>query len=291
MARARNIKPGFFRNSDLVELPFEARLLFIGLWTIADRDGRMEDRPKQIKMEIFPADSVDCDDLLDKLAAIGVIERYTHDAKRFLHIVNFSKHQNPHKDEKASTIPNKCGDVADTSYKSKKHDASTVQAPCESDATSEPNVLIPDSLLLIPESKEAKASSSGSTNLTDVDQKTAKVATCPIDVLIDLYEKTLPSMPRVRRSLFKTGKNGTAMRQRWAWVMTSMHERGERAGTRLAETTEQGVAWFDRYFAYVADSKFLTESFAACDLGWLVAKENFEKVLSGRYENREGVAA
>lgn len=139
--------------------------------------------------------------------------------------------------------------------------------------------------------QDKKPSLSGSTNLTDVDQKTAKVATCPIDVLIDLYEKTLPSMPRVRRSLFKTGKNGTAMRQRWVWVMTSIHERGERAGTRLAETAEQGVAWFDRYFAYVADSKFLTESFAACDLGWLLAKENFEKVLGGRYENREGVAA
>ena len=61
MARARNIKPGFFRNADLAELPIEARLLFIGLWTIADREGRMEDRPKQIKMELFPADSLDCD--------------------------------------------------------------------------------------------------------------------------------------------------------------------------------------------------------------------------------------
>ena len=56
MARARNIKPGFFRNSDLVELPMDARLLFIGLWTLADRMGRLEDRPKQIKMEIFPAE-------------------------------------------------------------------------------------------------------------------------------------------------------------------------------------------------------------------------------------------
>ena len=67
MARARNIKPGFFRNADLAELPIEARLLFIGLWTIADREGRMEDRPKQIKMELFPADSLDCDDLLGPL--------------------------------------------------------------------------------------------------------------------------------------------------------------------------------------------------------------------------------
>ena len=61
MARARNIKPSFFTNEDLVELPFEDRLLFIGLWTLADREGRLEDRPKRIKMAVFPADNVDVD--------------------------------------------------------------------------------------------------------------------------------------------------------------------------------------------------------------------------------------
>ena len=48
MARARNIKPGFFKNELLVGLPYEYRLLFIGLWTIADRDGRFEDRPVDV---------------------------------------------------------------------------------------------------------------------------------------------------------------------------------------------------------------------------------------------------
>ena len=105
MARARNIKPGFFRNADLVELPVEARLLFVGLWTLADREGRLEDRPKQIKMEIFPADCFDCDALLTSLAGTGMIERYEVGGKRYLHVVNFTKHQNPHRDEKASTIP------------------------------------------------------------------------------------------------------------------------------------------------------------------------------------------
>ena len=93
MARARNIKPGFFRNAELVELSFEARLLFIGLWTIADRDGRLEDRPKQIKMELFPADNMDCDGLLSQLAAINMIDRYEIDGKRIIQVVNFSKHQ------------------------------------------------------------------------------------------------------------------------------------------------------------------------------------------------------
>lgn len=144
MARARNIKPGFFRNADLVELPYEARLFFIGLWTAADREGRLEDRPKQIKMEIFPADSVDCDVLLDSLAAINMVQRYEVEGKRFIQVVNFSKHQNPHRDEKQSLIP-----------APPEHGASTVQAPCKDDALTMPRGLIPDSLIpepLIPES-------------------------------------------------------------------------------------------------------------------------------------------
>ncbi|MDI9733891.1 hypothetical protein QM259_16735 [Acinetobacter baumannii] len=52
MARSRNIKPSFFMNEDIIELPFEARLLFIGLWILADREGRLENRPKKIKMSV-----------------------------------------------------------------------------------------------------------------------------------------------------------------------------------------------------------------------------------------------
>lgn len=131
MARARNIKPGFFRNADLVELSMEARLLFVGLWTLADREGRLDDRPKQIKMEIFPADSVDCDALLNGLAATNMVARYEVDGKRYLQVVNFAKHQNPHRDEKPSTIPDACGNLTCKTPAPAKHGANTVQAPCK----------------------------------------------------------------------------------------------------------------------------------------------------------------
>ncbi len=157
MARARNIKPGFFRNADLVELPFETRLLFIGLWTIADRAGRLEDRPKQIKMELFPADSMDCDALLGQLASIGMIERYQAGGARYLQVVNFGKHQNPHKDEKQSTIPPNNG-AEDQAQRG----ANTMQARCKHGATSEVVGLIPDSLLLIPETNPCSPSASES---------------------------------------------------------------------------------------------------------------------------------
>lgn len=143
MARARNIKPGFFRDAALVELPIEARLLFPGLWTLADRAGRLEDKPKQIKMEIYPADSFDVDDLLRQLSDAGLIVRYEVDGKLFIQVKNFEKHQNPHRDEKPSTIPAPC-----------EHSASTVQPPCK-DGGNRADSLIPDSLNLIPESNHA----------------------------------------------------------------------------------------------------------------------------------------
>ena len=111
MARARNIKPGFFTNEALVELPMSTRLLFIGLWTLADREGRLEDRPKRIRMELFPADSVDVDQALDELAQAGMIERYEADGVRVVQVVNFAKHQNPHPREAASTLPQNQGNA------------------------------------------------------------------------------------------------------------------------------------------------------------------------------------
>ena len=107
--RARNIKPGFFKNDTLAELDFAGRLLFIGLWGIADRDGRLEDRPKKIKAEIFPYDDVDVDSFLGELAKRNFIIRYEADGGRYIQIVNFDKHQNPHPRETPSTIPAPAG--------------------------------------------------------------------------------------------------------------------------------------------------------------------------------------
>jgi hypothetical protein len=105
MARARNIKPGFFENEDLAELGAEAMLLFAGLWTHVDREGRCEDRPKRIKAKVFPYFAVDVDTLLFSLQDRGFIRRYVVDETHYIQVVNFAKHQSPHVKEAASTIP------------------------------------------------------------------------------------------------------------------------------------------------------------------------------------------
>lgn len=105
MARARNIKPGFFKNEILAELPTEVRLLFIGLWTLADREGRLEDRPKRIRAELFAFDGFDVDSMLNELQSKDFVTRYEVGGIRFIQIENFVKHQDPHYKEKASEIP------------------------------------------------------------------------------------------------------------------------------------------------------------------------------------------
>ncbi len=109
MARARNIKPSFFSNEDLVELSFECRLLFIGLWVLADREGRVEYRPKRIKMEIFPADSVDVATCIASLSGSGFVRVYEANGVKVVQIENFIKHQSPHGLEKDSDLPDENG--------------------------------------------------------------------------------------------------------------------------------------------------------------------------------------
>ena len=107
--RARNIKPGFFKNDTLAELDFAGRLLFIGLWGLADREGRLEDRPKKIKAEVFPYDEVNVDSFLGELGKRSFIIRYEAGGNHYIQIVNFDKHQNPHPRETPSTIPAPAG--------------------------------------------------------------------------------------------------------------------------------------------------------------------------------------
>ena len=123
MARSRNLKPGFFKNERLAELNPLARLLFAGLWTLADREGRLEDRPKRIKAEILPYDDCDVNALLDELqdGREQFILRYGINGNQYIQVMNFVKHQNPHMKEQASVIPAPCKNGASTVQEQNEH--------------------------------------------------------------------------------------------------------------------------------------------------------------------------
>lgn len=144
MARARNIKPALFKNEILGVADPMATLLFEGLWLLADKAGRLEDRPLRIKGELFPyRDGLDIEGLLRFLAVEGFIVRYSVAAKRYIQVDNFDKHQNPHRNEPESVIPSVSEGCITTDFGGSTS-AILGSAPADS--------LIPDSGSLIPDS-------------------------------------------------------------------------------------------------------------------------------------------
>lgn len=189
--RARNIKPGFFENEQLAELPFEARLLFAGLWCYADREGRFEWRPKRIKALLFPYDVAITPDVIEchlmSLHVMTLILQYKSEENLFGLIKNFKKHQKPHPHEAKSILP----DPFDPSnsiiitkvtkneivHKAEENQCHEMSVKCQED------IMIPD--CLIPKNKNILSG-----NGTDITTKT-KIERVPYAEIVEyLNQKT-----------------------------------------------------------------------------------------------------
>lgn len=155
--RSRNIKPGFFKNDILTECDPLARILFTGLWCMADREGRMEYRPKKIKAEILPYDDCDIIALLNQLIFHKFVVVYKFNDNAYLAIPTFAQHQNCHIKEAASTIP----------------------APDENDTCTVVAHLIPDSLLLNTDSLLLNPSSKHSPDSSNTLKKKTRAKAGP----------------------------------------------------------------------------------------------------------------
>jgi hypothetical protein len=264
VARARNIKPGIMENEDLADLDPIARLLFIYLWMLADREGRLEDRPRKIKAKALPYDAVDADDLLNELQRAGFIARYEVDGEKLIQIVKFLKHQKPHSNEIESKLaPWPEGLLTKVESDSEDDEQDGEQAeealgPCISDS------LIPDSLIAC-EKQEAYASvdsgakTTPSADLLDDREGNGEVTgergikgvpVCPVQQIVDLYHAHMPTNPKVR---VLDDARKKAIRARWnqASALYGVGPFGYKNGS-------DGLAAWKRFFEVCADSDFLT---------------------------------
>lgn len=103
--RARNLRPDFFKDEDLADTSPLARLLYFGLRCMADRAGRLEERPRRIAAEVFPYDGVDIEALLAELAKVGKIVRYVVAEVRYIYLPGFADEEHFHKNERESVLP------------------------------------------------------------------------------------------------------------------------------------------------------------------------------------------
>ena len=104
--KSRTLRPQFFTSEQVASVSCPARLCFAGLWCLADRDGRLEDKPNQIRIHLFPYDAkLNVDKLLGELQSANLICRYECDGVKVVGIPTFIEHQPVHPNEQKSRLP------------------------------------------------------------------------------------------------------------------------------------------------------------------------------------------
>ena len=102
--RARNIKPGFFKSSQLGKVNHSERLLFIGLWCFADKEGFFSNDYEKILVEIFPYDRKITTENIKKMLCNLITCNLITSTKTHGYIPKFVEHQHPHPNEAKSTV-------------------------------------------------------------------------------------------------------------------------------------------------------------------------------------------
>ena len=93
MPKIRALKPAFFTDERIVELTPLARLLYQGMWVYACDHGHIEDKPRQLKLRILPADDCDVEALLSEIERQQLVIR----SDGWLTIPTLTEHQRPDK--------------------------------------------------------------------------------------------------------------------------------------------------------------------------------------------------
>lgn len=97
MARIRTIKPELWEDEIVGSLSRDARLLFIGLISLADDDGRFRARPSNIRAELYRYDedltNVEVQSWLQELEQVNRIQLYEAQGQSYGVVCNFKRHQ------------------------------------------------------------------------------------------------------------------------------------------------------------------------------------------------------
>lgn len=98
MARIRTIKPSFWTDEKITDLPPLVRLTFLGLISaMSDDAGRCKGDLRLLKAAIWPLDddisTATLEEHVEQLERARFIAGYVVDGKRYFQIINFLKHQ------------------------------------------------------------------------------------------------------------------------------------------------------------------------------------------------------
>lgn len=107
MARIRTIKPEFWHDEKVGHLSIPARLLFIGLWNLADDSGIVRGNPIYLRSQLFPYDDIKKDAIekwVSEIEKQRMVRTFEAHLEKFIEIINFKKHQVINRPSKARVL-------------------------------------------------------------------------------------------------------------------------------------------------------------------------------------------
>ena len=114
------------------------------------------------------------------------------------------------------------------------------------------------------------------------DSLSAGLPTCPHQDILNLYKKHLPQLAQPR---VWDGVRQTNLRQRWLQAAKPSVFSPQGYASQA-----DGLAWWDSFFAYIANDTKLAQGFETKDrtwrpdLVWIVNATNFAKIIDGKYQ-------
>jgi len=215
---------------------------------MADREGRLEDRPARIKIQILPYDNCNLDELLNELADAGFIVRYMVDGHNYIEIPTFLKHQRPHYKEMPSTIPS-------ITQAQTNDDSSIKQEQVKHDSTLPPLTLNPYTLTLNPSLDSSKG-------------RTKNVDDTPYENIMQSWNDICGIwVPQINK-------------------IEGERKKHVRARYKELGSTEAVIEMFKRMAG--SDYLMGRKTDWACSFDWVMGSpNNVNKVLDGNYDNRK----
>jgi len=114
------------------------------------------------------------------------------------------------------------------------------------------------------------------------DSLSAGLPTCPHQEILNLYKKHLPQLAQPR---VWDGVRQSNLRQRWLQAA-----KPSVFSPNGYSNQADGLAWWDSFFAYIANDTKLANGFETKDrtwrpdLVWIVNATNFAKIIDGKYQ-------
>lgn len=305
--RKRMLNPDFFTDPDIVAtLDAYGRLLYQGIWCVAEDSGCFELNPLLLKMKVLPGDQdVTTDDIKEYLEILidqKKIISYEVSDKRYGWLKNFNKHQslnkpNPpgvplpewitfHGEEEFGSDRHKYFYEIDYGYLEDEKKNPVENHRKDSGKTEDIQEKEKNGQSLENSWPEEKRKEEKRKEKKGREEKEVFPSPIPYQELASLYNNKCSDMTKVIKISDNRKKH---LKARWqdAYSIVS-NKKGDLSGYLLKEEI---TAVFDELFDKAANSDFMNgknDRDWQADFDWLIKNNNnFTKVLEGKYDNKD----